>query len=99
MMNPYACGDARARLEAFYDGELSIDERVAIQQHLGDCSSCSAAAGDLVDIGATLRDLAAVVSEEHRVEEFRMSADVIERLKVEEAFSIRAQVAEWFQDM
>ena len=99
MMNPYACGDARARLEAFYDGELSIDERVAIQQHLGDCSSCSAAAGELVDIGATLRDWAAVVTEEHRVEEFRMSADVIDRLKVEEAFSIRAQVAEWFQDM
>ena len=99
MMNPYACGDARARLEAFYDGELPIDARVAIQQHLGDCSSCSAAAGDLVDIGATLRGLAAVVTEEHRVEEFRMSADVIDRLKVEEAFSIRAQVAEWFQDM
>ena len=99
MMNPYACGDVRARLEAFYDDEVAIDERVAIQQHLGDCSSCSAAAGDLVDIGATLRGLAAVVTEEHRVEEFRMSADVIERLKVEEAFSIRAQVAEWFQDM
>ena len=99
MMNPYACGDARARLEAFYDGELSIDERVAIQQHIGDCSSCSAAAGELVDIGATLRDLAAVVTEEHRVEEFRMSADVIDRLTVEEAFSIRAQVGEWFQDM
>ena len=89
----------RERLEAFYDGELSIDERVAIQQHLGDCAACSAAAGELVDIGATLRDLAAVVTEEHRVEEFRMSADVIERLNVEEPFSIRAQVAEWFQDM
>jgi len=99
MMNPYACGDVRARLEAFYDGEVAIDERVAIQLHLGDCSSCSAAAGDLVDIGTTLRDLAAVVTEEHRIEEFRMSADVVDRLKVEEAFSIRAQVAEWFQDM
>jgi len=98
-MNPYACGDVRARLEAFYDGEVAIDERVAIQLHLGDCSSCSAAAGDLVDIGTTLRDLAAVVTEEHRIEEFRMSADVVDRLKVEEAFSIRAQVAEWFQDM
>jgi hypothetical protein len=99
MMNPYACEDVRARLEAFHDGELTIDQRVAIQQHLGDCAGCSAAAGELVAISATLRDLAAVVTEEHRVEEFRMSADVIERLKVEEAFSIRAQVAEWFQDM
>jgi predicted anti-sigma-YlaC factor YlaD len=99
MMNPYACGDVRARLEAFYDGELPIDARVAIQQHLGDCSSCSAAAGDLSTSAPPCADLAAVVTEEHRVEEFRMSADVVERLKVEEAFSIRAQVAEWFQDM
>jgi hypothetical protein len=99
MMNPYACGDVRTRLEAFHDGELSIDERVSIQQHLGDCAGCSATAGELAKIGHTLRDLAAVVSEDHRVEEFRMSAHVVERLKVEEAFSFRVQVTEWFQDM
>jgi hypothetical protein len=99
MMNPYACADVRARLEAFYDGEVTIDQRVAIQQHISDCAGCSAAAGELAEIGATLRGLAAVVTEEHRVEELRMSAHVIERLKVEEAFSIRAQIAEWFQDM
>jgi hypothetical protein len=98
MISPYACAGVRERLEAFHDGELTIDERVAIQNHIGECSSCSAAASDLLAIGATLRDLAAA-NEGPPVEAFRISAHVIERLKVEEAFSIRAQVADWFQDM
>ncbi len=48
---------------------------------------------------STLRDLAAGVAEQQPVEALRISAHVIERLKVEESFSMRAQVAEWFQDM
>ena len=55
MMNPYACGDARARLEAFYDGELSIDERIEIQQHINECSGCSSASNDLAELSTTLR--------------------------------------------
>src|SRR5688572_10781100 len=99
MMGLYACIDVRERLEAFHDSELSMDERVAIQQHLGDCSSCSATAGELAALASTLRDLAAVTNEDQPVEHARISAHVIERLKVEEAFSIRAQAREWFQDM
>ena len=99
MMGLYACIDVRERLEAFHDSELSMDERVAIQQHLGDCSSCSATAGELAALASTLRDLAAVTNEDRPVEHARISAHVIERLKVEEAFSIRAQAREWFQDM
>ena len=37
MISEYACVDVRERLEAFHDGELSIDERIAIQHHLGEC--------------------------------------------------------------
>ena len=35
------CAEMRERLEAFHDGELSIDERITIQQHLAECASCS----------------------------------------------------------
>ena len=49
MMHEYSCADVRERLEAFHDGELPIDERVAIQSHLGDCVACSLAAGELTD--------------------------------------------------
>jgi hypothetical protein len=98
MIQRYGCLDVRERLEAFHDEELSIDDRVAIQQHLGDCGPCSMTAAELAELGSTLRDLAAGVTEEP-IEPMLISAHVIERLKVEEAFSIRAQVSEWFQDM
>ena len=99
MIFGYGCVDVRDRLEAFHDGELPIDERIAIQQHLGECGSCNAAAGELVELGSTLRDLAAGAAKHEPVETLRISAHVIDRLKVEESFSMRAQITEWFQDM
>lgn len=99
MIFGYGCVDVRDRLEAFHDGELPIDERIAIQNHLGDCGSCSATASELAELGSTLRGLAASAAEHQPVETLRISAHVIERLKVEESFSMRAQITEWFQDM
>jgi anti-sigma factor RsiW len=37
MIFGYGCVDVRDRLEAFHDGELPIEERIAIQNHLADC--------------------------------------------------------------
>ena len=100
MISPYACLDVRERIEAFHDGELSIDERIAFQQHIDECAGCNSVANELAAIGSSLRELAAFNSEAAQpVEAFDISTHVIERLKVEEAFSIRAQVSEWFQDM
>jgi Putative zinc-finger len=99
MIFGYGCVDVRDRLEAFHDGELPIDERIAIQNHLGECRGCSATAGELAELGSTLRGLAASTAEQQPVETLRISAHVIERLKVEESFSMRAQITEWFQDM
>jgi hypothetical protein len=91
------CADMRERLEAFHDGELSIDERIAIQQHLAECASCSHTAVELDALGETLRTLAVAVDSETEPSNF--AAHVIERLRVEESFSIRAQLVDWFQDM
>ena len=99
MIFGYGCVDVRDRLEAFHDGELPIDDRIAIQQHIGECGVCNAAASELAELGSTLRDLAAAAAEHQPVETLRISAHVIERLKVEESFSMRAQIADWFQDM
>jgi len=99
MINQYPCPDVRERLEAFHDGELSIDERIEIQQHINECSGCSSAATDLAELTSTLRGLAAVAGEDQPVEALGIPAHVIERLKVEESFSLRAQITEWFQDM
>jgi hypothetical protein len=99
VINQYPCPDVRERLEAFHDGELSIDERIEIQQHINECSGCSSASNDLAELSSTLRGLAAVAGEDQPVEALGIPSRVIERLNVEESFSLRAQIAEWFQDM
>jgi hypothetical protein len=99
MMHQHPCADVRDRLEEFYDGELAIDEQIAIQNHLGDCVSCSLAAEELTTVGATLREMASRVAEPASDEPLRISARVLERIRVEEQFSVRSQVRALFQDM
>jgi hypothetical protein len=91
------CSDVLDQLEAFHDGELTIDDQIAIQQHLSECSSCSYAANEIASLGDTLRNLAAAADADH--EPLNITPHVIERLRVEEEFSIRAQFVDWFSDM
>lgn len=99
MMHEHSCTDVRERLEAFYDGELAVDERIAIQNHLGECVACSLAAEELGTLGASLRELAAHSADRTSDEPLRISARVLERLRVEEQFSMQSQVIALFQDM
>lgn len=99
MMHEHPCVDVREHLEAFYDGELTIDQRVAIQNHLGDCVACSLAARELIEVGASIREFAAQIADRTSDEPMRMTARVIERLGVEEQFSFKSQVIALFQDM
>ena len=99
MMHEHPCATVVDRLEAFHDGELTIDERVAIQNHLGECVSCNLAAQELAALTAGFRDLASHTAEADTTDTSRVTAHVIESLRVEETLSMRAQVAEWFQDM
>jgi hypothetical protein len=99
MMHEHPCVDVRGRLEAFHDGELTVDERIAVQNHLGECVSCTLAASELETLGSALRDVAAHVAENDTTDPSRISSRVIERLRVEEQFSMRAQVSDWFSDM
>ncbi len=99
MMHERPCADVREHLEAFYDGELPLEQCVAIQNHLGECVTCSLAAEDLQRMGATIREFAARIADRTSDEPMRMTARVIERLRIEEQFSFRAQVMTLFQDM
>jgi hypothetical protein len=99
MMHEHPCADVREHLEAFYDGELSIEQRVAIQNHLTECVACSVAAEELTTLGASIREFAAQVADRTSDEPMRMTARVIERLGVEEQFSMRSQMLALFQDM
>lgn len=98
-MHEHSCADVRQRLEAFHDGELSVSERIEIQGHLDECVSCSLEATELSSMSGSLRDMALQVSDSVPVERLRISAHVLERLRVEEQFSLRSQVVDWFSDM
>jgi hypothetical protein len=99
MMHEHPCVDVREHLEAFYDGELPIERRVAIQNHLGECVTCNLAAQELITLGASIREFAAQLADRTAHEPMRMTSRVLERLRVEEQFSVTAQVRALFQDM
>lgn len=97
MMHEHPCDVVRDRLEAFHDGELTFSERMAIQGHLEDCVTCSLANEALIDLTASIQSAVGENPECH--EPLRLSASVVERLHVEEQFSLAAQMRGLFQDM
>lgn len=99
MMHEHSCAEVQDHLDAFHDGELSLDERAAIQNHLGECVACSLVSIEIANLGSSLRDLAAEIAERDSTDASRISKNVLERVRVEEALSIRAQIADWFSDM
>ena len=53
---PYiGCDYAQDRLESFVDGELPVDEQVAVESHVRWCRTCTARIEDLNLIGASVR--------------------------------------------
>lgn len=49
------CESAREMLDAFVDGELSVDDQVAVETHLRSCRTCAARVEDMTMIGAAVR--------------------------------------------
>jgi hypothetical protein len=98
-MHELPCATVQDRLEAFHDGELSIDERVVIQNHLGECVSCAMVADEIATVGYGLRDLAGQITEHDTTVPSEISRHVLDRLRVEEELSMRAQFTDWFSDM
>lgn len=54
-MSPLTCGVVRRRLQAFHDGELSLDYEVAVTLHLDVCPACADEVRRLRAIGDALR--------------------------------------------
>ena len=94
-MIPYiGCEYAREHLDAFVDGELSVDEQVAVESHLRWCRTCAARVEDVQLIGDSIRlgslapraidDDARVVSDLH--------SSVLIRVRAEEELSLGSRV-------
>lgn len=99
MMHALPCAAVQDRLEAFHDGELSLDEQVAIQNHLGECVACALVAAELDDLSGGLREAAALRQPRIAIDALGLSSQVLERIRVEEALSFTSQVRGLFQDM
>jgi anti-sigma factor RsiW len=99
MMHVLACDRVREDLAAYHDGELSIDEQVLIQNHLHECVACRLEAVELAELGDVLRLMSADVRGGDTSETGRLTTEVLERIHVEEQFSMSAQVRALFDDM
>jgi len=99
-MVPYlGCEHAREMLQAFLDGELSVEEQVAVEAHLRWCRTCTAHIEDLRLIGDSIRLAAAGArSEEQQRELAVLQADVLSRVRAEQAQSLATQVRSMFDD-
>jgi hypothetical protein len=99
MMHVLPCAQVRDDLPAYHDGELSIDTQVLIHSHLQECVACRLEAAALADLGAALRTMAGAVPGRTGGEAGRITGAVLDRIRVEERFSLVARVRESFQDM
>lgn len=99
MMHVVCCADVQDRLDAFHDGELPLQDRVAIQGHLRDCVTCALAASELEELRLSLRDMAQSLPDRSDPEAERLARQVTERVRVEAQFGWSAELRALFQDM
>lgn len=98
-MKRLACSAASRRLQAFYDGELPIGDRIAVDAHLEQCEACTSALAELQVlrsvVRSTRRERLMFSDEDDR--SFRRS--VVSRLKAEQSLSLSSRIPDMFEDM
>jgi hypothetical protein len=101
-MIPYVgCEYAREHLDAFVDGELTVDEQVAVESHLRWCRTCAARIEDVQLIGDSIRlgSLAPHADGEEAQAVSHLNAAVLIRVRAEEELSFATRFREMFTDM
>jgi len=95
-MTTRTCRATRRVLEAYHDGELPVEEQVAIQSHLRHCESCAAERRWLREAGSILRDaaLAHAASDPEAV-----GRNLFARIPVERQRAFGRRVRASFDDM
>lgn len=99
MMHILPCRQVRADLQACHDGELPVELRVQIQNHLHECVACRLEAASLADLGDALRTMAGAVPGRTMAETGIITGAVIERIRVEQQYSLLSQFRNLFDDM
>jgi hypothetical protein len=100
-MIPYVgCEYAREHLDGFVDGELSVDEQVAVESHLRWCRTCAARVEDLQLIGNSIRlgSMAPRPDDEDARTVSHLQSSVLIRVRAEEELSLAARFRDMFTD-
>ena len=98
-MKPLTCAAARRRLDAFYDGELSVAEQIAVQGHMDWCDACAATVQELRFVGSALRAGALGRDWLSHEEAAAMTSALVSRRKAEDEASLFARVQGMFEDL
>lgn len=101
-MIPYLdCRAAQQMLEAFIDGELAVNNQVALESHLRWCRVCAARVEDMQAIGASLRLTSCALRSAAETDDSLTSvqSEVLTRIQTEREQSVLAQVRDMCTDM
>jgi hypothetical protein len=97
-MLTWSCGQVRAELSSFHDGELAVTDRIAIIDHLDGCASCRLEADDLELIGEALQASARIEDVAVMPGLSRLQTDILERWNAEERASLGRSIHNLFDD-
>lgn len=96
----WSCAAVRRRLPEYHDGELTIDQQVAVQNHLGACHACAAEALSLETVGSVLRASAIERALSIDSQDLNgLAAGVVSRLKAEREESFPRVFERMFEDL
>jgi hypothetical protein len=108
-MKHMLCASVNRVLEAYHDGELPIEEQIAVESHLSECYLCASHAKSLRMVRDALRASVDVTAEEEADGRLSgnaleaslnaMGAAVVSRVKAEHQQSLPARVSRMFEDL
>lgn len=99
MKHSMLCAAFTRRLEAYHDGELPVDEQIAVGSHLADCAACNATVRELRELrGAMLDQLAGMTPAVDRALD-QLSRSVVSQAKAERSQSLTVRITRMFEDL
>jgi hypothetical protein len=96
-MKLLSCAATQRRLTEYLDGELSVEDQIAVRAHLEGCPPCAYEARELGEVGEALRLAAGMFPAPARTT--GLQATVLGRLEAEDQQSLPARMRRMFEDM
>lgn len=94
-----SCSEIRERIADHLDGELTVDEQIAVETHLAGCAACAGKARCLRTIRAALRAGAVTMRSHADTDLAGLATTVVSRLQAEQAASFGADLHRLFEDL